>query len=614
LVDRPERLQPLLAQPFTPGGLLRAVHDQQIGLKVAPDALIHTALAQAERHVAATFGEGFWIDHWTYLLDLIDAYLAIYPDRQDELLFGQPCVPWFDSPAFVQPRSRKTVLTAEGLVRQYGAVIEDDEKAALIAAREESPNLVRTTHGQGDVLRSTVFAKLASLALLKFATLDPLGMGVEMEAGKPGWYDALNGLPGLFGSSLAETCELQRLLEFLLVVSGDRDNGAIELPLEVADLLHDVVERLDLHYVANGGGEWSYWDDVATARERYRARTRLGFDGATRRVALAELAQSLHLFLNKVTAGIRRAVAMNGGAPPTYFTYEVTGHEPILDAAGQPLCDSQGRPFVQATDSQPHTMPLFLEGPARAMKVQQGAASARALHQQVRQSALFDDRLGMYKVNASLAGESHAIGRARAFTPGWLENESIWLHMEAKYLLELLRAGLYDEFFSALPQTLPPFLAPETYGRSPLENSSFIVSSVHPDSSLHGRGFVARLTGATAEFLSIWAIMMAGPRPFFLRGGELQLALRPALPGWLFRDDGTLTFTFLGYCYVTCHNTLKRDTYAPGMAVRSIELHLDSGECVVLPGAEIGAPYAALVRQGRVPRMELHFNESSEHN
>ena len=53
----------------------------------------------------------------------------------------------------------------------------------------------------------------------------------------------------------------------------------------------------------------------------------------------------------------------------------------------------------------------------------------------------------MYKVNASLASQSHEIGRARAFTPGWLENESIWLHMEYKYLLEVLKAGLYEEFF-----------------------------------------------------------------------------------------------------------------------------------------------------------------------
>ncbi len=32
--------------------------------------------------------------------------------------------------------------------------------------------------------------------ILKFSTLDPHGMGVEMEGGKPGWNDAMNGLPG----------------------------------------------------------------------------------------------------------------------------------------------------------------------------------------------------------------------------------------------------------------------------------------------------------------------------------------------------------------------------------------------------------------------------------
>ena len=49
--------------------------------------------------------------------------------------------------------------------------------------------------------------------------------------------------------------------------------------------------------------------------------------------------------------------------------------------------------------------------------------------------------------NAPLKGEPHEIGRARAFTPGWLENESIWLHMEYKYLLGLLKAGLCEAFF-----------------------------------------------------------------------------------------------------------------------------------------------------------------------
>lgn len=56
-----------------------------------------------------------------------------------------------------------------------------------------------------------------SLAVIKFATLDPLGMGVEMDGGKPGWNDAMNGLPGLLGSGTPETFELLRLLRFLRV-------------------------------------------------------------------------------------------------------------------------------------------------------------------------------------------------------------------------------------------------------------------------------------------------------------------------------------------------------------------------------------------------------------
>ena len=47
------------------------------------------------------------------------------------------------------------------------------------------------------------------------ASLDPSGIGIEMETVKPNWYDALNGLPGLMGSSISETLELKRLIQFL---------------------------------------------------------------------------------------------------------------------------------------------------------------------------------------------------------------------------------------------------------------------------------------------------------------------------------------------------------------------------------------------------------------
>ncbi len=57
---------------------------------------------------------------------------------------------------------------------------------------------MRTEYGSGDVLTMTLMEKLILLSAVKFATLDAYGMGIEMEGGKPGWYDALNGMPGLF--------------------------------------------------------------------------------------------------------------------------------------------------------------------------------------------------------------------------------------------------------------------------------------------------------------------------------------------------------------------------------------------------------------------------------
>ncbi len=44
-------------------------------------------MAQAKQHIQAEHGEGFWVDHWTYTLDLIESYLAIYPEKKGEAAF-----------------------------------------------------------------------------------------------------------------------------------------------------------------------------------------------------------------------------------------------------------------------------------------------------------------------------------------------------------------------------------------------------------------------------------------------------------------------------------------------------------------------------------------------
>jgi hypothetical protein len=605
-VDRPSLLTGLFAAPFTPGQIVRAIADSGLLLRGSIDEFLALVMQSAEQHVAAAPGEGFWVDHWTYNLDLIDSYLAVYPDRQDALLFGDPTLPFFDNPAFVQPRSQKYVL-AHDQVRQFGAVREDHEKAALIASRAEQSNWLRTAHGCGAVYRTTLFAKLVSLALIKFATLDPLGMGVEMEAGKPGWYDAMNGLPGLFGSSLSETYELQRLMEFLLDILREKTGGALDLPIELRTLLRGVAAQLQTYHVsADAQRDFVYWDSVATAREVYRASIRLGLSGETQSISWPDLTDFLASCVSKIRDGIQRAVNLNGGIPPTYFIYEVTRYDIIHDADGVTQADAQGRPFIRARSFEPQVLPLFLEGPVHALKTLSTNEAAQ-LHRQVKASPLFDRELKMYKVNASLADQPPDIGRARVFTPGWLENESIWLHMEYKYLLEVLRAGLVAEFYDDFKTALIPFLDPQTYGRSPLENSSFLVSSAHPDRSLHGAGFVARLSGSTAEFLSMWQVMMMGRRPFHVKDGQLHLAFKPALPGWLFTEEGTVTFRFLGQCTVIYHNPRCIDTFSGAARIEKIDLQTGAGQHIELTGDLIGPPYAAMARAGQIKQIDVYF-------
>ena len=75
--------------------------------------------------------------------------------------------------------------------------------------------------------------------------------------------------------------------------------------------------------------------------------------------------------------------------------------------------------------------------------------------------------------------------------------------MEYKYILSMIRAGICPEFYDTITRALIPFLVPNMYGRSTLENSSFIASSVNPNPDIHGRGFVARLSGSTTEMLPL---------------------------------------------------------------------------------------------------------------
>jgi hypothetical protein len=595
----------LLSQPFTPGKLLKTIVDHRIDVRVPLQEFLTRVIDQADLHFEADFGEGYWTDHWTYNLDLIESYLAIYPDRKSHLLFEEKTLPFYDSAAFVNPRDVKYCLTPEG-PRQLNALTETPDKKTLIASRQTSPHLVRTGNGDGEIYRTHLFAKLVILAVIKFTTLDPWGMGIEMEAGKPGWYDAMNGLPALFGSTMPETHELKRLLEFLVQAIRERGVFDTALPVEVHELLEKTADRLDIYNSSSDPDrDFIYWDSVASAREAYRERIRLGFDGEERVIGSTTLDSHFSAFLDKVETGIQRALEFNDGIPPTYFSYQVAAYEAIQEPDEPDQAGSEYTHF-KATRFEPVVLPLFLEGVVRAMKTA-SPESAAEFFQRVRTSDLFDRKLKMYKVNAPLEDQPYHIGRARAFTPGWLENESIWLHMEYKYLLEVLNAGLYEEFLADFKNTLIPFQKPEIYKRSPLENSSFLVSSAHPDESLHGAGFVARLSGSTAEFLSIWNRMMVGKHPFTLKGGELCLQFSPTLPGWLFTEEGRIAYKFLGRCLVTYHNPGRMDIFDGKPHPNRFRLYREDGQTCEIHANSIHAPYAEEVRTGLITRIDVFF-------
>ncbi|WP_327204735.1 hypothetical protein [Paenibacillus sp. DMB20] len=592
-------LDALCSGKYTPGKIVNGIADQGISLRLSEEQFLKELLSLSRQHIEASFGEGFWSDHWTYNMDLVDGYLGIYPDKKEELLFGDPAYTFFDSPVFVLPRSQKYGVST-GKARQYGAVREDHEKLEKLGRRKNGTEWLRTEGGRGDIYHTNLFVKMLSLSLNKFATLDPYGMGVEMEANKPGWNDAMNGLPGLFGSGMSETFELKRLMLFMQEAIRQFGDQAVDLPEEIADFLKQVHNGV-MEHERGSRDDFQYWDRTSSAREAYRERIRFGITGQEKKTVVRDLANVFDSFLRKIDLGIKRAENMGGGVVPTYFRFEAERFERLKDGNGEDMMTPYGLPAVKVTSFKAFALPHFLEAPARGMKLMDDAEQAKEMYDRIKATDLYDRKLGMYKTSVSLNGEGDEIGRIRAFTAGWLERESVFLHMTYKYLLSLLKTGLYGPFFEEIRSSLIPFLDPAVYGRSTLENSSFIASGVNPDPGVHGRGFVSRLSGSTAEFLSMWILMMAGKSMFSYENGRLELTLQPILPGWLFDERGEVSFKFLGRVAVTYRNERKADTFGPQAAVVSdMKLRARDGSEIAVKGNRVSGELAEAVRSGDV--------------
>lgn len=572
----PEAYHALLKHDFSPGEI--ATLADRLGDD--PYARVQQILKDSTYTYRATYGEGYWEDHFTYHVDLIEAYLDVYPEQKTALMFDRP-YPYFVSPAKVRPRSEKYVQK-DGKVRQYYAVKHDHHAPVRGWLKDTNDH----------VIHHALFTKLLTLAVNKFSHLDPYGMGLMYEGERPGWNDAMNGLPGLFGSGVSELFELKRLVDLLLTVS-------LPSTLEVLQPLNDLMMTLGaLPHEAT----MTIWDQRMSALETYRQ----AIYGPVKTLSID--ASNVHQLLKHIQKGLSLAVeriVQSDAIIPTYFSYEATAFEPLNQIV------DHGVPTVKVTAFKQVVLPHFLEGPTRFLSaLNHDVKKGKHLVDAIQHSGIYDSPLGLYKTSESLDPLSMEFGRIRAFTPGWLERESDFLHMSYKFFLGLFKSELYDEFYRDIATGMTCFMDPDIYGRSPLENSSFIATSNNPDPSKHGQGFFARLSGSTSEVLSLWKLMFFGKQLFSFNDGSLSFAISPKLPATYFRE-GKVSTTLFSSIQVTLHYEGKLPTYDSSVTVQSYVL-TRGHEKVEIPHSVINGKEAEAIRALRYQHIDVYLKGGRE--
>ncbi len=583
-----DKLLEFLVNAYTPGNIVNFVERHSIITKTATEDYLNDIIINSAPSINAAFGEGYWVDHFTYILDLVESFESIYPDQMDTLLYEDKKYLYFDSPVSVLPKEHKIVLNGDRKVRQYTSLRHfDEEKITRLNMNRYGSNWSKLGN---ETYQSNLFVKLLILTLTKHSLLDPEGIGIEMEADKPGWNDAMNGLPGLLGSGVSETIELGQIVMFLLKYIKD---DVIEIPYEVNELFKRLVS-------ANS------YSDRLKCRHEYREAIRFGLKGNLERLDLNEVKMYLESLNKHINLKLNELYESYDKIIPTFLYYEVTSYEAILKD-GKPLKTKKGYELVKPLTYQRKALPKFLEAPARLLKTPFLKTSLEAMYQAILKSDIYDKDLAIYKTSECIENESHEIGRIHAFTKGWLERESNFLHMTYKYLIGLLKAGLYNEFYEAIETNLVCFMDPAVYGRSTLENSSFIAPSNNPDSGIRGQGFFARLSGSTVEVLNMWETMMTGGKPFRYEKEELVFKLEPKLKQQFFKKDGSISFKFLKNTEVTYVNASKENTYDRCEIYRidlSTEDEVQSYETDVLSGA-----LASNVREGFYKSIKIYMNK-----
>ena len=566
------KLQPeldtFLKHPFSPGQLLNVL--KTLGKEI----LFNDIIKESRVSFVAHFQEGYWEDHFTYIYDLIETYQAIYPDQMASLLFDQD-VTYFLSDAVVEPRKNKYLKLPDGRIRQYRA------------ERHVHRSSKHLLDSQGHPIKHSVYTKLITLVVNKFMHLDPESKGLMYEGGKPGWNDAMNGLPGLFGSGVSELFELHKLLTFLVKQTQTFSPTSTVVLAPLCTLLNRMTEM-----------DFKIFDDRMSALEDYR-------EAIEQPLSTESVSYDLvNTVLNKMKAHLDQTLAYYETLDimPTYITYEAKDYHVLRE--------ENDIAFVEVTSFESKSVPFFLEANARYLKSVASKEKAKTLHKEVKSSDIYDDKLKMFKTSAPLDHASYELGRIKAFTAGWLERESIFLHMTYKYLLGLIVSGAYDDFYEAIQTNMICFLDEGVYGRSTLENSSFLASSKNPDPRLHGQGFVARLSGSTAEMISMWRYMFLGKNIFSYDGESLSFQLKPNLKVNWFNNQRVTTMLF-STIEVIYEYLGKKDTFDDDVYVSQYELKDKHGQTNIIQSESVIGSFAEMIRNKEIIEIKVVLKERS---
>ena len=313
--------------------------------------------------------------------------------------------------------------------------------------------------------------------------------------------------------------------------------------------------------------------------------------GLTKKISIRNIVLLFKKIAKVLEEGIKKAREVGKGIVPSYLIYNVSKYE----RTG--YINHTGYETVIIKEFDLQTIPPFLEASARMFKLGKSVAKLDD-YKNIKASDLYDKKLHIYKTCASIDDAPFEIGRVHAFTKGWLERECNFLHMSYKYLLGLLKGGYYKQFYLEAKDNLVVNMDTNVYGRSILENSSFIVPTCNPDSSKHGQGFFARLTGANAEMINMVNIMFIGEHPFRLKEGKLTFVLEPKLSKEMFDKDGKASCRLFTNVEIIYFNPNRINAYE----AKDLIYKINNKEY-----KEIPEDIAIAIREGKINKIEVEI-------